>query len=106
MRNELRIFVLLVAGLMAASALGQTTAPAAAPPILQGATLPMYPPIAKAAHLTGKVVGKQLYSNGGNLGDVHWGDIFSADFIVFWIQPNPERFAGAQRDLRRYSPLH
>jgi hypothetical protein len=29
---------------------------AAAVPILQGAALPMYPPIAKAAHVTGKVI--------------------------------------------------
>jgi outer membrane biosynthesis protein TonB len=54
------IFGLVKAGVLAlvlaAPAVGQTTPPAAAPPILQGATLPMYPPIAKAAHITGKVI--------------------------------------------------
>jgi hypothetical protein len=42
--------------ILAVPAFGQATPPAAAPPILQGATLPMYPPIAKAAHITGKAV--------------------------------------------------
>jgi len=41
--------------LLAVPALGQTASPAAAPPVLQGAALPIYPPIAKAAHITGKV---------------------------------------------------
>ena len=56
MQNQLRIVGLLAAVLMAVSASGQT-APAAAPavPILQVAALPVYPPIAKAAHVTGKV---------------------------------------------------
>jgi hypothetical protein len=42
--------------ILAVPAFAQTTPPPAAPPILQGATLPTYPPIAKAAHVTGKVV--------------------------------------------------
>jgi hypothetical protein len=42
--------------ILAVPVFGQTTPPAAAPPILQGAILPMYPPIAKAAHVTGRVV--------------------------------------------------
>jgi hypothetical protein len=46
-------WVLFLGLLVAASASGQT---APAVPILQGAGLPMYPPIAKAAHVTGKVM--------------------------------------------------
>jgi hypothetical protein len=57
MRNGLgALGLLLPIVLMTVSALGQTTPPAATPaaPILQGAVLPTYPPIAKAAHVTGK----------------------------------------------------
>jgi hypothetical protein len=57
MRIELRIVGLLAVVLMTVSASGQTAPEAAAPavPILQVAALPVYPPIAKAAHVTGKV---------------------------------------------------
>lgn len=50
--------------ILAVPAFGQTTPPAAAPPILQGATLPMYPPIAKAAHITGTVVVRVTVKDG------------------------------------------
>ena len=50
--------------ILAVPAFGQTTATAAAPPILQGAVLPMYPPIAKAAHITGKVVVRVTVKDG------------------------------------------
>ena len=50
--------------LLAVPALGQTSAPAAAPPILQGAALPRYPPIAQAAHMTGKVVVRVAVKDG------------------------------------------
>jgi len=57
MRNQLLIVALLAAVLVAVSASGQTAPEAAKPavPILQVAALPVYPPIAKAAHVTGKV---------------------------------------------------
>ncbi len=55
MRNELRIVGLLAAVLLTISASGQTASNAPAAPILRGAALPVYPPIAKAAHVTGKV---------------------------------------------------
>ena len=66
MRNELRIFVLSSVVLMTISAVGQTSQPAAAPavPILQGAALPVYPPIAKAAHVTGKVIVRVTVKDG------------------------------------------
>src|SRR5271154_2908756 len=66
MRNELRIVGLLAAVLMAVSASGQTAPEAAAPavPILQGAALPVYPPIAKAAHVTGKVTVRVTVKDG------------------------------------------
>src|SRR5271154_161230 len=56
MCNKLRIVGLWVAILLTVSASGQTApnTPASTVPILQGAALPMYPPIAKAAHVTGK----------------------------------------------------
>jgi hypothetical protein len=50
--------------ILAVPVFGQATPPAAAPPILQGATLPMYPPIAKAAHITGKVVVRVTVKDG------------------------------------------
>jgi hypothetical protein len=50
--------------ILAVPAFGQTIPPAAAPPILQGATLPMYPPIAKAAHVTGKVIVRVTVKSG------------------------------------------
>jgi hypothetical protein len=50
--------------ILAVPGFGQTTPPAAAPPILQGATRPMYPPIAKAAHVTGKVVVRVTVKDG------------------------------------------
>jgi hypothetical protein len=58
MRNELGIAGFLVAVSLAVTALGQAVPNTATPavPILQGAALPMYPPIAKAAHVTGKVI--------------------------------------------------
>ena len=58
MRNELRIAGLLVAVSLAVSASGQAAPNTATPavPLLQGAALPLYPPIAKAAHVTGKVI--------------------------------------------------
>ena len=66
MRNELRIFGLLTVVLMAVSTSGQTAPNAAAPavPILQGAALPVYPPIAKAAHVTGKVIVRVTIKDG------------------------------------------
>jgi hypothetical protein len=66
MRNELCVSVLSFVVLMTASAIGQTSQPAAAPavPILQGAALPVYPPIAKAAHVTGKVAVRVTVKDG------------------------------------------
>ena len=66
MRNILRIAGLLSVVLMAISAPGQTTPNAAAPavPILQGAALPVYPPIAKAARVTGKVIVRVTVKDG------------------------------------------
>jgi len=66
MRNQLRIVGLLAAVLMAISASGQTVpeAPAPAVPILQAAALPVYPPIAKAAHITGKVTVRVVVKDG------------------------------------------
>ena len=61
MRNELRIVGLLAVVLMAVSVPGQT---APAVPILQGAALPVYPPIAKAAHVTGKVTVRVTVKDG------------------------------------------
>jgi Gram-negative bacterial TonB protein C-terminal len=66
MRNELRIVGLLGVVLMAISAPGQTAPSAAAPavPILQEAALPVYPPIAKAARVTGKVIVRVAVKDG------------------------------------------
>ena len=66
MRNELRIAGLWAAILLTVSASGQTApnTPASAVPILQGAALPMYPPIAKAAHVTGKVAVRVTVKDG------------------------------------------
>ncbi len=66
MRNELRIAALSVAVLLTASTSGQTSPNTVAPavPILLGSTLPMYPPIAKAAHVTGKVVVRVIVRDG------------------------------------------
>jgi hypothetical protein len=66
MRNELRIAGLWAAILLTVSASGQTApnTSASAVPILQGAALPMYPPIAKAAHVTGKVVVRVTVKDG------------------------------------------
>jgi hypothetical protein len=66
MRNKLRVVGLLGVALMAVSALGQATPNAAAPavPILQGAALPVYPPIAKAARVTGKVTVRVTVKDG------------------------------------------
>jgi hypothetical protein len=52
--------------LLAAPVFGQTNSPAAVPaaPILQGAALPMYPPIARAAHITGKVIVQATVKSG------------------------------------------
>ncbi len=66
MRNELCIAGLWAAILLTVSASGQT-APntvASAVPILQGAALPTYPPIAKAAHVTGKVIVRVTVKDG------------------------------------------
>lgn len=41
--------------LLVIPAFGQTASSAAVPPVLQGAAMPLYPAIAKAAHITGKV---------------------------------------------------
>jgi hypothetical protein len=61
----MRVCYQLVFGLLLAlPAFGQTTAPAEALPILQGATLPVYPPIAKAAHITGKVILRVIVKDG------------------------------------------
>jgi hypothetical protein len=66
MRNELRIVGLLGIVLMAISASGQAVPRAAAPtvPVLQGAALPLYPPIAKAARVTGKVTVRVIVKDG------------------------------------------
>jgi len=66
MRNELPIAGLWAAILLTVSAPGQTApnTPASAVPILQGAALPIYPPIAKAAHVTGKVVVRVTVKDG------------------------------------------
>ena len=66
MRNELRVVGLLGVALMAVSALGQAAqnAAASAVPILQGAALPVYPPIAKAARVTGKVTVRVTVKDG------------------------------------------
>jgi TonB family protein len=66
MRNKLRIAGLLAVVLMAISAPGQTTPNAAAPavPILQRAALPVYPSIAKAARVTGKVIVRVTVKDG------------------------------------------
>lgn len=50
--------------ILAVPTFGQTTPPTAAPPILQGATLPTYPPIAKAAHIAGKVAVRVTVKDG------------------------------------------
>ena len=65
MRNELRIFVLLFVGLVGVAP-GQAVPSAAAPavPILQGAALPVYPPIAKVAHIIGKVIVRATIKDG------------------------------------------
>jgi hypothetical protein len=57
---------LAVALLLAVSAFGQAPTATAAPtvPILLEAALPMYPPIWRAAHLTGKVVVRVTIKNG------------------------------------------
>ena len=47
--------------LVAASASGQT---ASSVPVLQGAALSMYPPIAKAAHITGKMIVRVTVKDG------------------------------------------
>ncbi len=49
--------------ILAVPAFGQATPPAAVP-VLQGAALPMYPPIAKAAHVTGKVIVRATIKDG------------------------------------------
>jgi hypothetical protein len=66
MRNELRIVGLLGVVLMAISAPGQAVLKEAVPavPILQGAALPVYPPIAKAARVTGKVLVRVTVKDG------------------------------------------
>ena len=51
--------------LLAVPTLGQTnSSPLAATPILQGADLPTYPPIARAAHIVGKVLLQGTVKNG------------------------------------------
>jgi hypothetical protein len=60
MRVQMKRWVLLGL-LVAASASGQT---ASSVPVLQGAALPMYPPIAKAAHITGKVMVRVTVKDG------------------------------------------
>lgn len=52
--------------ILAAPAFGQTNSPTAVPaaPILQGAALPMYPPIARTAHIAGKVIVRATVRNG------------------------------------------
>jgi hypothetical protein len=65
MRNVLRLCALSAVVLTAAFASSQTAPSAApAPPILQGAALPVYPPIAKAAHVTGKVMMRVTIKDG------------------------------------------
>jgi hypothetical protein len=66
MRNQLRIVGLLAVVLMAVSASGQTAPESATPavPILQVAARPVHPPIAKAAHITGKVIVRVAVKDG------------------------------------------
>ncbi len=66
MRNDLRIFGFLVAVLMTVCAFAQTSPSSATQgvPILRGAALPVYPPIAKAAHVTGRVMVRVTVESG------------------------------------------
>jgi hypothetical protein len=67
MRHKLRIACLWAAAiLLSVSASGQTvpSTTAQAVPILQGSSLPMYLPIAKAAHVTGKLVVRVTVKDG------------------------------------------
>jgi len=66
MQNKLQAVALLLGSLLAVPAFGQTTpaSPAPAVPLLQGAALPVYPPIVKAAHITGKVIVRVAVENG------------------------------------------
>jgi TonB family protein len=63
----MRVWNQLALGLLlAVPALGQTTSATTAPtvPILQGAAIPVYPPIAKAAHVSGKVIVRVTVKDG------------------------------------------
>jgi hypothetical protein len=63
----MRVCNQLVFGLLlAVPAFGQTTLAPTAPavPILREAALPMYPPIAKVAHITGKVIVRVTVKDG------------------------------------------
>jgi len=67
MRTEIRIFALLSVSLVGVAASGQATPDATGTsvvPILQGAALPVYPPIARAAHVTGKVTVRVTVKDG------------------------------------------
>jgi len=89
MRDELRIFVLLSVGLLAAAVHGQTASSTAASsvPILQEAALPVYPPIGRAAHITGKVVVSVTVSGGKVTGtEVKSGPRFLAGGTVANLQ--------------------
>jgi hypothetical protein len=65
MKNWYRLVLCLIP-VLAAPAHGQANSPEVkvAVPILQRASLPMYPPIAKAAHVTGKVIVRVTVKNG------------------------------------------
>jgi hypothetical protein len=89
MRTKLHIFALLLVGLMAVSASSQTPTNAAVPavPLLQGATLPIYPPICRAARITGKVVVAVTVSGGKVTGtEVKSGSRYLANGTVANLQ--------------------
>ena len=83
MRDVLRIFVLLFFGLSKV-AQGQTvpSAPSPAVPILLEAALPVYPPIAKVAHVTGKVIVRATITNG----------MIVATTVLSKLDPSGQRF--------------
>jgi len=66
MQIELRVLALLSISFMGCFGFYQTSSEAAAPavPILRSAALPMYPPIARAARVTGKVTVRVTVKNG------------------------------------------
>src|ERR1700761_5767618 len=70
MRKNFHILVLLSVSLTGVTASGQEAPKTAGPavPILQRAALPVYPPIAKAARVTGKVTIRITVKDGAVVG--------------------------------------